>query len=94
MDEMLEEKLKCVSKVTPRILGVFASGKGVLLMEMVGWRLDWLLSGVKRVMEDLLGAMERPLEVAQSEMDERLALMWISDWAIELEEWRVERSSA
>ena len=46
------------------------------------------------MMEDLLGAMERPLEVAQSEMDERWALMWASDWAIELEEWREVRSSA
>jgi hypothetical protein len=49
---------------------------------------------VNRVMEDLLGAIERPLEVAQSEMDERWALMKDSDWGMELEEWREERSSA
>ena len=94
MEEIWAEKLKWVSKVTPRILGVFSRGKMELLMEILGWRLDWWLSGVKRVMEDLLGAMERPLEVAQSEMDERWALMWASDWAIELEEWREVRSSA
>ena len=41
MEEMWGEKLKWVSKVTPRILGVFARGKGMLLMEMLGWRLDW-----------------------------------------------------
>jgi hypothetical protein len=94
MEEMWGEKLKWVSKVMPRILGVFARGKGMLLMEMLGWRLDWWWSGVKRVMEDLLGAMERPLEVAQSEMEERWALIRDSDWGMEQEEWREERSSA
>ena len=61
---------------------------------MFARRLDWWWFGVKRVMEDLLGAMERPLEVAQSEMDERWVLMKDSDWGMELEEWREERSSA
>ena len=36
-------------------------------------------------MEDLLGAMERPLEVAQSEMEERWALIRDSDWGMEQE---------
>jgi hypothetical protein len=44
--------------------------------------------------EDFLGAIERSLELAQSEMDERWALMKYSDWGMELEEWREERLSA
>jgi hypothetical protein len=83
MEVMWGEKVKWVSKVMPRILGVFARGKGMLLMEIFGWRLDWWWwSGVKRVMEDLLGAMERLLEVAQSEMEERWVFMKDSDWGM------------
>jgi hypothetical protein len=41
MEVMWWEKEKWVSKVMPRILGVFARGKGMLLMDILGWRLDW-----------------------------------------------------
>ena len=43
-------------------------------MEMEGESLDWRLSEVKRVTEDLWGAMERPLEDAQEETEERWEL--------------------
>ena len=36
--------------------------------------------GVKRVVEDLSGAMERPLEDAQSAIDARWSLIAIADW--------------
>ena len=41
------------SYVTPRILGVFLMGRGVLLSVMCGWVLYSLLYGVIKVMDDL-----------------------------------------
>ncbi len=65
--EMWELKVKKVSKVTPRTLGFFSRGRMEPFIWTLGWRLDWFLrSGVKRVAVDLLGAMERPFEEAQS----------------------------
>ncbi len=56
---MCELKVKKVSKVIP-------------LIWTWGWRFDWYLrSGVKRVTGDLLGAIERPFEEAQSAMEVR-----------------------
>jgi len=83
-----------VSKVTPRILGVLWRGIGELSMEMEGESLDWRLSEVKRVTEDLWGAMERPLEDAQEETEERWELRESSDSGMEGEEWWEVKSSA
>ncbi len=81
--EMWELKVKKVSKVTPRILGVLSRGMVEPLIWTWGWRLDWFLrSGVKRVTEDLLGAMERPFEEAQSEMEVRWEFMESTDWGM------------
>lgn len=44
--------------------------------------------------EDFWGAMERCLEFAQSEKDERWEFIACSDWGMEGEEWRLLKSSA
>ena len=60
------EKLKWVSKVTPRILGNFSSGRGWFPGETSGRRLDCLVQGVKRVTLDLLSEIFSPLAFAHS----------------------------
>ncbi len=45
-------------------------------------------------MEDFEGSMVRPLEDAQSEMEERWSLRVASDWGMDGEEVKVEKSSA
>jgi len=87
-------KEKWVSKVTPRILGFLLRGRGRLLIAMDGIKLDWWKSGVKRVIEDFEGSMVRPLEDAQSEMEERWSFRVTSDWGMDGEEVKVEKSSA
>ena len=63
-------------------------------METEGEVLDWRKSGVKRVTEDLWGAMERPLEEDHSEIDVRWELRNCSDMGMEVEEWKEVKSSA
>ena len=46
------------------------------------------------MVDDLLGAMERPLEEAQSAMEERWAFIASADWGTDGEEWKEFRSSA
>ena len=48
MAEMWGEKVKWVSKATPRILGASSRGVMELSTEIWGWSLDWWLSGMKR----------------------------------------------
>ena len=80
--------MKKVSKVTPRMVGVFAKGIRESLLLIWGWRLDWwALSGVNNVTEDLSGAMERPFKEAQSDIAERWELIATSDFGITAEEW-------
>ncbi len=92
MEEIVERwklKVKKVLKVTPRILGFFSRGRVEPLFLTWGWRLDWFLqSGVKRVTVDLLGAMERPFEEAQSAMEVRWEFMDSTDWGMLREELR------
>jgi hypothetical protein len=45
-------------------------------------------------MEELEGSMVRPLEDAQSEMEERWSFRVTSDWGMDGEEVKVEKSSA
>ena len=54
MEVIWGEKVKWVSKMTPKTRGVLSSGRGVGFpaREMVGWRWDWRNSGVKRVTDD------------------------------------------
>jgi len=54
------------SKTTPRILGFLSKGTGELLMLTVGWQLYWLVQGVKRVTENLSGAIVSLFLWAQS----------------------------
>ena len=66
-------------KVTPRILGALSRRMMELSTEIWGWSLEWWLSGVKRVTEDLVGARERPWEEDQLVMEERWFFrMWRS----------------
>lgn len=84
-----------MSKVTPKIVGVLFKGIWAESIWTLGAMLDSrLLSGVKRVTEDLFGAIERPFEDAQSEMDARCSFKWASDWGMDGEELRESRSSA
>ena len=55
--EMCSEKLKWVSKVTPRIFTVFKGFRNWSFKETLGSSLDSLKLEVKRVTEDLSGAM-------------------------------------
>ena len=57
--------------MTPRILGALSRGTMELSTEIWGGSLDWWLSGVKRVTEDLVGAMEKLWEEDQLVMEER-----------------------
>ena len=50
-----EEKVRCVSRVTPRIVGVLLRGIVVLLRCSWGCLLDSRLSGVIRVTDDFCG---------------------------------------
>jgi hypothetical protein len=43
------ENVKCVSLVTPRILGVLSRGMTPLQIVAAGWDQDWWVSGVKSV---------------------------------------------
>ena len=93
MVEMWGEKVKWVSKVSPRILGALSRGTMELSIEIWGWSLDWWLSEVKRVTEDLVGAMERLWEEDQLVMEERSLFRMDVDSGIELEEWKAVKSS-
>ena len=73
------EKVKCVSKVMPRIFGSLSRGTGALLIVMCGCVLDWLYCGVKSVTDDLCGAMERFMGVDQHSMEERWLLRMSTD---------------
>ena len=66
MSETWGVKVNKGSKVTPRIFGFLSVGTGMLLM--ASWRLapTWLVQGVKRVVEDLSGAIFILLALAQS----------------------------
>lgn len=55
MFSMCFEKVKCVSYVRPRIFGNLFKGMRVLFSFTWGWREDWCLSVVIRVIEDFSG---------------------------------------
>ena len=55
------------SRVTPRMRGWRARGRGVLLTVTVGCEWDWRLSGVKRETVDLGAEMESPRSSTHSE---------------------------
>ena len=63
--------MKCVSQVTPRILGVLSRGMMPLQIVADGWYRDWCISGVKSVTEDLPGATASLLSADQSEVRRR-----------------------
>ena len=67
-------------------LGDLSSGMMELSTEILGWSLDWWLSGVKKVTEDLLGAMEKPWEEDQWVMEERWLFRMDMEYGIKLEE--------
>ena len=48
-------KVRCGSNVRPKIFGVLMKGMGMLFSRTCGWVLDFCLSVVMRVMEDLFG---------------------------------------
>ena len=66
MSETWGVKVNKGSKVTPKIFGFLSVGTGTLLM--ASWRLapTWLVQGVKRVVEDLSGAIFILFALAQS----------------------------
>ena len=55
MFSMCFEMVKCVSNVRPRIFGYLFKGMRVLFSFTWGWREDWCLSVVMRVIEDFSG---------------------------------------
>jgi hypothetical protein len=50
------ENVKCISQVTPRIMGVLSRGMVPFQIVADGWYWDWCISGVKSVNKDLPGA--------------------------------------
>ena len=58
-------KVKCVSKVRPRILGVLFSGIVLLFRVICGWIFDWCLSVVISVIEDFSADADIRLVLSQ-----------------------------
>ena len=54
------------SKTTPKIFEFLSKGTGELKMLVAGWQLEWLVYGVKRVIENFSGAMVSLYSWAQS----------------------------
>ena len=68
MDLTCGPKVNRGSKVTPKIFGFLSRGRTLELIETWGWELICLDQGVKRVIEDLEGAIVSLFLAAQSVM--------------------------
>ena len=64
------EKVNWVSNVTPNTRGVLSRGRGEPRRGTVGWRLNWWVSGVKRVTDDFGAESKRPLSSTQDTTSE------------------------
>jgi len=68
------EKVKCVSYVRPRIFGNLFKGMMVLFSFTWGWREDWCLSVVMRVIEDFSGEAVILFDFSH------VSSCWMYDW--------------
>src|ERR1700755_376646 len=71
---MCFEKGRCVSYVRPRIFENLFKGMKVLFSFTWGWREDWCLSVVIRVIEDFLGEAIILFNISQ------VSSCWMYDW--------------